>query len=80
MDGRGVVLSRCGCCGEDLFVENAAAAAERERTGEAIFCQSCMELPEGVAVFLIMINEIGDKLRVWADKVTGQGCQSPAGR
>mgnify|MGYP000863003391 CR=1 FL=1 len=75
-----VVGSRCACCGEICFVENVEAAAERERTGEAVFCQSCMELPEKLAAFLIIINDLWQDLCHVEENVTGQGCQSPAGR
>ncbi len=66
-----VVGSRCACCGKVCFVENVEAAAERERTGEAVFCQSCMELPEGIAAFLIIINGLRQKLCQCAENVTG---------
>lgn len=41
-----VVNSRCGCCGEKTFIENRDAYEARMVSGEAIFCQDCLDLPE----------------------------------
>jgi hypothetical protein len=49
--------SACGCCGEVKFVENVAAYEARQASGEAIFCDACMELPEDDAVRMILARD-----------------------
>lgn len=53
----GVVLSRCGCCGRAVFVENRDAYERRQATGEAVFCDACMRLPEAEAERLILARD-----------------------
>lgn len=55
----GVVASRCGCCGQLKFVENRDAYERRQETGEAIFCEACMALPENEAEAMILRRERG---------------------
>lgn len=48
-----VVVSSCACCGKPKFIENQDAAEARVETGEAIFCDACMALPEDLAEQMI---------------------------
>jgi hypothetical protein len=53
-----VVVATCGCCGEPKFIENVDAAQARVRTGEVIFCEACMGLPDEEAERRIRVRDM----------------------
>jgi hypothetical protein len=59
-----VVVATCGCCGEPKFIENVDAAQARVRTGEVIFCEACMGLPDEEAERRIRVREVLERSRV----------------
>jgi hypothetical protein len=63
-----------------VFVENVEAMEARRAAGEAVFCDGCMTLPEGIAEFLIRINDLGEWLYALCNELTGRGRTSPTGR
>jgi hypothetical protein len=63
----GVMLVTCGCCGEPKIVENVESVAARRTTGEEVFCEECLALPEPVAVLQIAATDamrLGERLAV----------------